>query len=52
MTLLQPEYELVMRHDFMAFIERAFYELNPQTPFSSLSLGVQEEGPPCGVLFG
>jgi predicted phage terminase large subunit-like protein len=32
MTLLTTnEYEYVLRHDFLSFIERSFYELNPQT---------------------
>ena len=25
------EYQAILRHDFMSFIERSFYELNPQT---------------------
>jgi predicted phage terminase large subunit-like protein len=29
------EYEYIIRRDFMSFIERSFYELNPQTPFVS-----------------
>jgi predicted phage terminase large subunit-like protein len=28
------EYQFLMRRDLMAFIERSFYELNPQTTFS------------------
>jgi len=28
------EYELILRLDLMSFIERSFYELNPQTDFS------------------
>jgi predicted phage terminase large subunit-like protein len=35
MMLSPAEYEFVLRRDFMGFIERAFYELNPQTRFSS-----------------
>ena len=31
--LSTAEYEYIMRNDFMSFIERAFYELNPQTRF-------------------
>ncbi|HYL33441.1 MAG TPA: phage terminase large subunit [Stellaceae bacterium] len=33
MTLTTDEYQSVLKHDFMSFIERAFYELNAQTPF-------------------
>jgi len=33
MTLSQAEYTFILRQDFMSFIERSFYELNPQTPF-------------------
>jgi len=34
--MLSPaEYAYILRRDFMSFIERAFYELNPQTPFLS-----------------
>jgi predicted phage terminase large subunit-like protein len=33
MTLSQAEYSFILRRDFMSFIERSFYELNPQTPF-------------------
>ena len=29
------EYEYIVQNDFMSFIERAFYELNPQTQFFS-----------------
>ncbi|MGC2745752.1 MAG: hypothetical protein WA672_21495 [Candidatus Angelobacter sp.] len=29
------EYEFILRHDLMGFIERSFYELNPQTLFCS-----------------
>jgi predicted phage terminase large subunit-like protein len=28
------EYQFLLRHDFMSFIERGFYELNPQTNFA------------------
>src|ERR1700688_1045351 len=28
------EYEIILRRDLMSFIERSFYELNPQTSFS------------------
>ena len=28
-----PEYEFILRHDLMGFIERSFLELNPQTSF-------------------
>ena len=32
-TLLSlEEYQFILRRDFMSFIERSFYELNPQTP--------------------
>jgi predicted phage terminase large subunit-like protein len=31
MTLLPTEYRFLVRRDLMSFIERAFYELNPQT---------------------
>jgi hypothetical protein len=30
MTLSLTEYEFILRRDFMSFIERSFYELNPQ----------------------
>ncbi len=33
MMLSPAEYKFVMRNDLMSFIERAFYELNPQTQF-------------------
>ena len=33
MKLSQAEYEFILRRDFVSFIERSFYELNPQTPF-------------------
>jgi predicted phage terminase large subunit-like protein len=33
--LTADEYYQLLRQDFMSFIERAFYELNPQTPFIS-----------------
>ena len=29
--LSYAEYQLLLRHDLMSFIERSFYELNPQT---------------------
>jgi predicted phage terminase large subunit-like protein len=32
-TLSPAEYAFILRHDFMSFIERSFYELNPQTRF-------------------
>jgi predicted phage terminase large subunit-like protein len=35
MMLSPAEYEFILRRDLMSFIERAFYELNPQTPFIS-----------------
>jgi predicted phage terminase large subunit-like protein len=34
MQLSYAEYEVVLRNDLMSFIERSFYELNPQTRFS------------------
>ncbi len=34
MTLSFNEYQFLMRRDLMTFIERSFYELNPQTAFS------------------
>src|SRR5258706_7612912 len=34
MQLSYAEYEAVLRRDLMSFIERSFYELNPQTRFS------------------
>jgi len=27
------EYEALLRNDFASFVERSFYELNPQTEF-------------------
>lgn len=33
--LSSAEYEYILRRDFMSFIERSFYELNPQTKFLS-----------------
>jgi predicted phage terminase large subunit-like protein len=33
MILSPAEYTFILRRDFMSFIERSFYELNPQTPF-------------------
>src|SRR5437867_511683 len=33
MILNTNEYATVLRNDFMAFLQRSFYELNPQTPF-------------------
>jgi hypothetical protein len=30
---IEQEYAALMRHDFHAFIERSFYELNPTTKF-------------------
>jgi hypothetical protein len=35
MTLSRPEYQSLLRHDFMGFVERSFYELNPETSFIS-----------------
>jgi predicted phage terminase large subunit-like protein len=35
MILASTDYEFIMRRDLMSFIERSFYELNPQTPFVS-----------------
>lgn len=32
MILSPRDYEFILRRDFMSFIVRAFYELNPQTP--------------------
>jgi predicted phage terminase large subunit-like protein len=34
MNLSHNEFQLLMRRDLMTFIERSFYELNPQTTFS------------------
>src|ERR1700722_4324841 len=34
MKLSYAEYEFILRRDLMSFIERSFYELNPQTSFS------------------
>ena len=31
-TLSREEYQFILRRDFASFIERSFYELNPQTP--------------------
>lgn len=33
MDLSLAEYKMLLRHDFATFIERAFYELNPQATF-------------------
>lgn len=33
MVLTPNEYRMLLRRDFMAFLERSFYTLNPQTPF-------------------
>ena len=33
MILSPAEYAFILRNDFMSFIERSFYELNPQTRF-------------------
>jgi predicted phage terminase large subunit-like protein len=33
LNLSQAEFETVLRHDFKVFLERAFYELNPQVEF-------------------
>jgi predicted phage terminase large subunit-like protein len=33
--LSYAEYEFILRQDLMSFIERSFYELNPQTVFSA-----------------
>ena len=33
MTLTVREYAILMRRDLYAFVQRAFHELNPQTPF-------------------
>ncbi len=33
LTLTLSEYHACLRHDFAAFIERAFYDLNPTTPY-------------------
>jgi predicted phage terminase large subunit-like protein len=32
-SVTEQEYQVLLRHDPYLFIERAFYELNPQTPF-------------------
>jgi Recombinase len=31
--LSADDYSCILKHDLMSFIERSFYELNPQTPF-------------------
>jgi hypothetical protein len=31
--LTRADYSAILRHDFVSFIEHAFYELNPQTPY-------------------
>src|SRR5947209_2843503 len=33
MIISPAEYAFIMRRDFMSFVERSFYELNPQTRF-------------------
>ena len=33
--LAPAEYSVILRNDLMSFIERAFYELSPNTPFIS-----------------
>ena len=33
MNFTQSEFQTILRNDFASFIERAFYELNPQTEF-------------------
>src|SRR5260221_11166096 len=33
MNLSKPELDVLLRHDFCAFIERCLYPLNPQTAF-------------------
>ena len=33
MSLLEEEFDVILRIDFMSFVERAFMELNPQTRF-------------------
>ena len=33
MNFTQAEFQTILRNDFSSFIERAFYELNPQTEF-------------------
>jgi predicted phage terminase large subunit-like protein len=33
MTLTPDEYRTILQHDFCAFIERSFYELNPEVEF-------------------
>lgn len=35
MPFFKADYEYILRHDLMSFIERSFVELNPQTAFSS-----------------
>lgn len=35
MNLTHAEFEFLQRHDLMTFIERSFYELNPQATFSA-----------------
>ena len=32
---MTPDYAAILRRDLMSFIERAFYELNPQTELLS-----------------
>jgi hypothetical protein len=34
MTIARDEYEVVLKNDLTSFIERSFYELNPQTQLS------------------
>src|SRR5215475_4884332 len=33
MTLSRAEYDFILSHDYMSFVERSFYELNPQARF-------------------
>ncbi len=33
MKLTTDEYQSILRQDFCGFIERSFYELNPETKF-------------------
>jgi hypothetical protein len=33
MPISYAEYEFILRHDLMSFIERSFFELNPQNNF-------------------
>ena len=39
--LNQEEYRFILRNDLTSFIERGFYELNPQTRFLSTGAGLK-----------